>query len=70
MSFPKPRYEARQVSGALWSVFDNDRSEVVFGTEETTLRVATATAAALNREYQRWLTDSFYKRATEKGENQ
>lgn len=64
ISFPRPRYEVRRSVSAPedHGVFDTDRAEYVFGCEATTLRAATLAAAALNREYQRWLTERFYER--------
>lgn len=66
ISFPKPRYEVRQMGQRAekqWCAWDTVRLCFVYGAETAYQREAERTVVALNREYQRWLTDRFYDRA-------
>lgn len=60
--FPEPRYEVRPI-GMRHVAFDASRGVAVLDSESSFEREVARTVAALNREYQRWLTDRFYDRA-------
>lgn len=65
MTFPKPRYEVRQMARAaeLWSAWDTERMCFVMAAQTQWPHEAERTVAALNREYQRWLADRDNDRA-------
>ena len=57
----KPRYEVR-TSAVVPQVWDAERNVLTMDTPRDR-READRVCAALNREYQRWLTERFYDRA-------
>lgn len=62
VAFPTPRYDLRQIAraGEFWCAWDTATSSFVYGAETQCRHEAQRTVDALNREYQRWLTDKFY----------
>lgn len=61
MPFPKPRYEVRKMDAAF-GAWDTERLSFVIASSTQYQHEAQRTVDALNREYQRWLTDRFYDR--------
>lgn len=59
--FPKPRYETGQRQGRS-AIIDTTRNETTMDRPRS-YPEACRIASALNREYQKWLTERFYERA-------
>lgn len=58
----KPRYEIQELPHREWKILDTKRQTPTIDTPRSQSE-ADRICAALNREYQHWLTDRFYDKA-------